>query len=472
MGEPSDYLVKGCGATAMAFVDVMLRETNATFTIVDRRPAPGGHWNDAYPFVRLHQPSQCYGVTSRPLGHARIDTTGFNAGFYELASGYEVTDYFHQVMRDVFLPSGRVNYYPMSELTDAEDIVSLLSGKRQRVQVAKARVDATWLHTQIPLTHSRKFAVANDITCIPPNDLARLAPHYSRFAVLGAGKTAADSVSWLLANGAPAAAICWVVPRDAWLFNRKLFQPGETLLLQTLSNIAAQYETCAQARSLHELCEGMEAVGSWLRLDPKVWPTMFHGATISATELEHLRQVGTVIRLGHVQRIEPDRMVLSDGEVAMAPRTLYVDCTAAALAHNVGRSVPVFAPGEINLQMIRVFQPTFSAALIGHLEATLQDSPEDAARKQQYTKVAPMTDSVTDWVRAQVTTLTNQSAWMNNPELRGWIVGCRLDPFYAAIMRTRPEELEKQAVVNRLRTVSGPALENLTRLLATDVRAS
>ena len=53
----TDYLVKGAGASAMAFVDVMLRETDATFTIVDRRHAPGGHWNDAYPFLRLHQPS-------------------------------------------------------------------------------------------------------------------------------------------------------------------------------------------------------------------------------------------------------------------------------------------------------------------------------------------------------------------------------------------------------------------------------
>jgi cation diffusion facilitator CzcD-associated flavoprotein CzcO len=76
----TDYFVKGCGATAMAFVDVMLKETDATFTIVDKRAAPGGHWNDAYPFVRLHQPSASYGVASRPLGHMRKDATRFNRG--------------------------------------------------------------------------------------------------------------------------------------------------------------------------------------------------------------------------------------------------------------------------------------------------------------------------------------------------------------------------------------------------------
>ncbi len=49
-----DYLVVGSGASALAFVDVMLQETDATFAMIDRRAVPGGHWNDAYPFVRLH----------------------------------------------------------------------------------------------------------------------------------------------------------------------------------------------------------------------------------------------------------------------------------------------------------------------------------------------------------------------------------------------------------------------------------
>ena len=38
----TDFLVIGCGASAMSFVDVMLAETDATFVIVDKRDAPGG----------------------------------------------------------------------------------------------------------------------------------------------------------------------------------------------------------------------------------------------------------------------------------------------------------------------------------------------------------------------------------------------------------------------------------------------
>jgi hypothetical protein len=175
----SDYLVKGCGASAIAFVDVMLKESDARFVIVDMGAAPGGHWNDAYSFVRLHQPSSFYDVPSRQLGHNRKDTVGFNKGLRELASGIEVADYFHQVMGDVFLPTGRVSYYPMSEVVEEDmsggraSFVSLLSGNLQNVTFRKKLVDATVLKTSIPLTHTRQFDVADGVACIPPNDLPR-----------------------------------------------------------------------------------------------------------------------------------------------------------------------------------------------------------------------------------------------------------------------------------------------------------
>lgn len=57
----------------MAFTDVILRESNKRVAIVDRRSAPGGHWNDAYPIVRLHQSIAFYGVNSRALGDDLID---------------------------------------------------------------------------------------------------------------------------------------------------------------------------------------------------------------------------------------------------------------------------------------------------------------------------------------------------------------------------------------------------------------
>ena len=64
----ADYLVVGAGAMGMAFADVLAQESTASVIIIDRRDRPGGHWNSAYPFVRLHQPSAFYGVNSLPLG--------------------------------------------------------------------------------------------------------------------------------------------------------------------------------------------------------------------------------------------------------------------------------------------------------------------------------------------------------------------------------------------------------------------
>ncbi len=78
----ADYLVIGSGAMGMAFTDVLVTETDATVVMVDTHHRPGGHWNDAYPYVRLHQPSAFYGVNSKPLGNDVKDQTGWNAGLY------------------------------------------------------------------------------------------------------------------------------------------------------------------------------------------------------------------------------------------------------------------------------------------------------------------------------------------------------------------------------------------------------
>ena len=92
----TDYLVVGAGAAGMAFVDTLISECDAHVTIVDRHGKPGGHWNDAYSFVTLHQPSAFYGVNSMELGSGRIDERGLNQGLLELASA-EICGYYDRV---------------------------------------------------------------------------------------------------------------------------------------------------------------------------------------------------------------------------------------------------------------------------------------------------------------------------------------------------------------------------------------
>ena len=82
----TDYLVIGAGAVGLAFADTLLeQDASAHVTFVDKHAKPGGHWNDAYPFVALHQPSATYGINSLDLGLDRIDRATVQPGvqFFE-----------------------------------------------------------------------------------------------------------------------------------------------------------------------------------------------------------------------------------------------------------------------------------------------------------------------------------------------------------------------------------------------------
>ena len=76
----ADYLIIGCGAIGMAFADVILSECDASIVMVDRHAAPGGHWNDAYPFVRLHQASRAMASIPGNLGMAKKPWSGSTRG--------------------------------------------------------------------------------------------------------------------------------------------------------------------------------------------------------------------------------------------------------------------------------------------------------------------------------------------------------------------------------------------------------
>ena len=66
---------------------------------------------------------------------------------------------------------------------------------------------------------------------------------------------------------------------------------------------------------------------------------------LSAGELEGLRQIEDVVRLGRVRRVEKERIMLEDGEVRTGPDVLHVDCTALGLNNAPGTAI--FQPGQI-----------------------------------------------------------------------------------------------------------------------------
>src|SRR5215471_10230761 len=108
----ADYLVVGAGASGMAFADALTAHADVRVALIDRRHGPGGHWLDAYPFVRLHQASVFYGVASTLLGSGSIQRDGPEAGLHERAGAPEICAYYQRVLEDRLLPSGRVVFHP------------------------------------------------------------------------------------------------------------------------------------------------------------------------------------------------------------------------------------------------------------------------------------------------------------------------------------------------------------------------
>jgi hypothetical protein len=453
----TDYLVVGCGAAGMAFTDALISASRAQVVMIDRRHAPGGHWNDAYPFVRLHQPSAYYGVNSLPLGTETIDRHGANRGMYERASAPEICAYYDRVMQQHLLPSGQVQYFPMCDYRGENRFVSRVSGAEYEVKVRKRFVDASYLEASVPASYPAPFEVAPEARCVPVNELASVTERPDGYVIIGAGKTALDACSWLLESGVPPEDIRWVKPREAWFLNRVFAQGGE--LVGTLfEGISLQMEAAAQATSIADLFHRLEAAALLMRVDDRVEPTMFKAPTVSAHELEQLRRIEGVVRLGKVRRIERDSIVLDQGSIPTSPRHLHVHCAAPGL--NPHRAVPVFADDRVTLQSIRTGLMPFNSALIGFVEATRTD----AADKNRLCPPNRQPDVPLDWVRGTLIGMKADYLWSKESDIAEWLERSRLNASRG--LRQRSDEPRVQQAWARYVASVRPGLANLERLVA------
>ncbi len=455
----ADYLVVGAGAAGLAFVDALVDASDADVVMVDRRERPGGHWNDAYPFVRLHQPSAYYGVNSLPLGSDSIDESGPNAGFYERASAAEICSYFQRAL-DHLLDTGRVRFLGAStcsfERSDGHTVTDLATGDATAVRVRRRLVDARYLETSVPSTHVPTFGVDEGVRVAPVNSLAEV-PDADGFTIIGGGKTAMDACCWLLDNGVPAEALRWVRPRESWVLDRLYTQPLD-LLTPTIDGLSLQLEAAAEAETVDELFERLEATGQLQRLDPTIEPTMYHCATLSQAEMEQLRRIDDVVRLGYVRRIEPDRIHLTDGEIPTGSGQLHVDCSAYGLRRSPAR--PIFEPGRITPQPVRSCQPTFNAALVGHVEATYADD----ATKNRLCPPNQYPNTAMDWMRTTAVGQQAQNEWGQDRELTVWMEGIRLNTGRG--LRSHFGEPAMVTAIERMITHGESSVTNLERLMA------
>jgi hypothetical protein len=415
----ADYLVVGAGMAGMGFVDTLIGQADVSVVMVDRRHSVGGHWLDAYPFVRLHQSSEFYGVASTRLGDGRIQPDGPEAGLHERATAPEVCAYYARVMRDRFLASGQVSFYPNCEYLGERTFVSQLSGRQYEVRGRCRVVDARYLAPEIPSEVAPPFGVDEGARVVPVNDLARLGGASSQYVIVGSGKTGADACVWLLENGVDPDAICWVRPRDPWMLNRAAIQPEPAVFLGAAADIV---ESAVDAQSPDELFLRLEAAGVMLRIDPAVTPTMAKAPTIAHWEIDQLRTIENVVRLGHISHAERGRLVFDEGEVRTGSDAVVVHCAAPGLQYSP--LTPIWGPDAITVQLVRAGFPSFGAALAGYVEGTRGRDDE----KNRQCPPSPYANTPTDWGRMQVLGYQGTKSFGAEPDLAAWANQTRLNP--------------------------------------------
>jgi len=432
-----DYLVIGCGASAMAFLDemILMNKTNLKVIVVDRRAKPGGHWVDAYDFVRLHQPSATYGVNSRPLG----------SGDADLCSKYQILAYYELVMADM-LATGRLEYFPLCEYKGKGRFSSLIdAGLEYEVKVRKKTVDATRMETSIPSTAAPKYQLEDGVECIPINGLARLKSSYNKYVVVGAGKTGLDALLFLLDNNIPQDKILWVVSNDCWYYTRLAF--SDPNLKDIFKNI---FTVILGAETLEDLYLRYEKHGIFQRVDKNIWPTKMRAATISKEEADRFRTLkDNIIREGRVQKISKKEMVFQNGTVLPVEEgTLFINCTAGGTIFKEPSAI--FPDNEnINLQMLQIPAPTYSGAIIAAAEVKFGDNLE---KLRGLGEPLDAPHDLPDWFALNATSLKNVDkigktlglGWMWRSRLSGMkLLGFKMFFFFATtIKRKIPSVIE------------------------------
>lgn len=450
-----DYLVIGAGATGMAFTDALIDHADVTVALVDRRHAPGGHWLEAYPFVRLHQASTFYGVASTRLGDGRLQTRGPEAGLHDRADQARVCSYYADLLADRMAATGRVELLAGCEYVGDRTVVSRISGRRHTVPDRCRLVDARYLAPDIPAESPPRFGVGDGARVVPVNFLPHVAQAPGRYVVVGSGKTATDACVWLLANDVDPDAICWVRPRDPWMLNRAKIQPDPEVFLGMVADLL---QASARATSLPELFLRLEDLDIMLRIDRSVTPTMAKTPTLATWELDRLRSIEHVVRLGHITTVGRGRIDLERGSLPIPGDALVVDCAADGLKRPP--LIPIWRPEAITPQPIRAGFPCFGAALAGYVEATRTDDAE----KNRLCPPSPYGDSLAEWARMNALGTRNAASFGAEPDIREWAARVALNP--ARIPPGHDGSAALDDAVARIGAHAGPAATRLAELAA------
>lgn len=373
-----DYLVVGAGTAGMSFIDTLLdRNPEATVILVDRNAEPGGHWVHAYPFVRLDQPSAFYGVNSVPLGRSRHPLLGFERiDVDDRATGREIVRYYGRV-RKRFEATGRVRCffdvdYEHDEGTGAHTIATGGGGGGGgsfRVECGKLVKVANDI--RVPSMRSPLIPVHDDIHFVPVNEVPSCvrSGRYDNYVVFGNGKTGADAVVELLERGVDKSRITWVVSRDAWYLIRRPNHDPLDFRVFMKAHLDSEF--------VEEVFHSLEREEIIARMDPDgPLPDVFKGPAIDKRELDMLRSIDNVVRMGRAKAIDQGVVALDRGTLEFSvENTVLVDCMVNNFyGHRFDEDLEIFQPDRINLGPITsIANPSLSSAQIAFLECALDD---------------------------------------------------------------------------------------------------
>ncbi|KAL3804934.1 hypothetical protein ACHAW5_006791 [Stephanodiscus triporus] len=479
-----DYLVIGAGVASIAFIDTVLTEHPTTkIVLVDKNPVPGGHWVNAYGYVRLHQPSVVYGVASRQLegNWMKLLLGKFTLPWNHRASKDEILEYYATYIQDK-VAAGQIQYFPNSQYQFTQEsegthahCFSSLDGTRYSVEVRIKLVNGVLGECIIPSLSPVDFHVDDGVQVVTPNQIFDVHHHMDgtktkHFVVLGCGKTAMDSVVFLQREmKVRPDHISWIIPNDVWMLQRGFGSPlswHEALL----ENINDERKTSLS----------LERRGVLVRLNPDIEPTKFRFAVVGKDELMLMRLVTDCIRRGRVTRItrqpETGRIVVAFGsnQDTWSPDStidstdlIFVHCTSPG-PFNGNEHVDLFV-SEQQLNLNLFFPPPvsapFSMSLIAYLESARISNSLDMSLARQL-----LQSSKTETLKKQASCIESCEAISDNDVLRRLITAMKLHqgnlgkPFqiilnlgiFLAIGNKDPTVVYKFLKENRLSLFSSP----------------
>jgi hypothetical protein len=291
------------------------------------------------------------------------------------------------------------------------------------------------------------------VRVVPVNELPNVVDAPRDYVIVGSGKTATDAIVWLLLNGVEPDRIVWVRPRDPWMLNRAVVQPDPAVAVGLAADTMA---AATDAASLDELFLRLEACGVMFRVDASVVPTMARTPTLGRWELDLLRSIERVVRLGHIRHVAAGEIVFDEGAVALAPSALVVHCAASGLQNPP--MVPIWGPDTIRLQTIRVGFPCFCAALAGYVEATRDDDRE----RNRLCPPNLYGNSPAEWARMQARGTVAAATFGVEPDIAAWANHCALNP--ARVLPSQRDDPAVHAAAARLAEHRERGLARLTAL--------